>query len=371
MNIQNPKISVNTNKIYCCLIFVFYLFTIQAVGQATHKEYDIKKLAEGVYSFTWKDPLQNPLEGNSLFIINDSDVVVVDACAWPSSAQIMINELKNLTSKPVRYVVNTHWHDDHVQGNFLYKQNWPDVEFIGHYNTRTDLVEQTLNKLPTIHNRFKDEKAVYEKWLRDGKDAKGKELDSARRKRVQSVVDFYNEMHDEYTKVKYVLPDLLVSDSITLYRGSRIIKIVWLGRGNTRGDIVLFLPKERIAATGDLVVYPVPFAFGSYYKEWIQALTRLDDLGADIYMPGHGFLEYDRSYIRQVKDLLTDLVTGVDTAVKEGLSLEETQKRITLTEWRKKFAGEDLTKQQAFDSFFLTPAIERAWHQAKGDKDIE
>lgn len=354
---------------FCCMVLVFCLY--QAVGQSTKKEYDIKRLSEGVYSFTWKDPLQNPLEGNSLFIINESDVVVVDACAWPSSAQTMINELKKLTSKPVRYVVNTHWHDDHVQGNFLYKQNWPDVEFIGHYNTRIDLIEQLINKFPSRLSGFKDEKTVYEKWLKDGKDPSGKELDSARRKRVQGVADLYNQMYTEYTKVKHVVPDLLVSDSLTLYRGSRTIKILWLGRGNTRGDIVLFLPKEKIVATGDLVVFPAPFAFESYYREWIQTLARLDDLGADVYVPGHGFVEYDRSYIRQVKALLTDLVTGVDKAVKEGLSLEETQKRITLTEWRIKFAGEDPTKLQAFDNFFIAPAIERAWHLARGDKDVE
>jgi glyoxylase-like metal-dependent hydrolase (beta-lactamase superfamily II) len=179
-------------------------------------------------------------------------------------------------------------------------------------------------------------------------------------------VDFYIETYAEYTKVKHVLPDHLVSDSITLYRGSRIIKILWLGNGNTRGDIVVFLPKEKIVATGDLVVFPIPFLFESYYKEWTQTLTRLDNLGAEIYMPGHGFIEYDKSYLRQVKGLLTDLVAEVDKAVKEGLSLEETQKRITLPEWRKKFAGEDANKQQVFDQFVLAPGIEGAWHQAKG-----
>ncbi|HLK27275.1 MAG TPA: MBL fold metallo-hydrolase [Puia sp.] len=354
-----------------CLLFCLVFGKAALAQQHTKKEYDIKKLAEGVYSFTWKDPLQNPIEGNSLFIINESDVVVVDACQWPSSAQTMINELKKLTPKPVRYVINSHWHDDHVQGNFLYKQNWPDVEFIGHINTRTDLTEQTINKFPTILKRFKDEKAVYEKWIKDGKDPNGKELDSARKKRIQDVIDFYDETYDEYSHVKYVLPDLLISDSIVLYRGDRVIKVLWLGRGNTRGDVVTFLPKEKIAATGDLVVYPIPFAFGSYYKEWIEALGRLEALDANIYMPGHGFVEYDKGYVRQVKDLLTDLLGEVNQSVKEGMTLEETKKKVLLPDWKKKFAGDDLTRQRAFDDFFLAPGVEGAWHQAKGDKEGE
>lgn len=371
---NNPKYSISASPYLslCCIVFAFFCLATPALAQSTPKKYDLKKLAEGVYSFAWSEPFTNPVEGNSLFIINENDVLVVDACWWPSSAQLMIDELKKLTTKPVRYVISTHWHDDHVNGNFLYKKYWPGVEFIAHYNSRIDFVDQIVNKLPTILQRYKDEPAPFEKWLKDGKDSNGKALDSGRRNRIQSLVDFYSQAYAEYKKVDYnVLPDHLISDSLVLHRGNRVIKILWLGRGNTRGDIVVFLPKEKIVATGDLVVSPTPFAFGSYYKDWAQVLNRLEKLDANIYLPGHGLVQYDKSYIQQVRGLLIDLVNEVDKAVKEGLSLEETKKRVTLPEWRRKFAGEDAVKQQTFDNFFLAPAVERAWYQAKGDKKGE
>src|SRR5512144_2408722 len=93
------------------------------------KPYEVVRLAEGVYAFLWKDPLQNVVESNSLFVINDQDVLVVDTGIVPSTARVMAEELKKLTDRPVRYVVNTHWHDDHHGGNEVYRELWPSVEF--------------------------------------------------------------------------------------------------------------------------------------------------------------------------------------------------------------------------------------------------
>ena len=369
MKISHRKVNTRSKKIMYCLLFAFTFYSIQSNAQSAIKGYEVKKLAEGVYSFVWKEPAQNPIESYSLFVINQEDVVVVDACWWPSATELMIKELKKLSNKPVKYVINTHWHNDHLSGNYVYKKYWPGVEFIAHTSSRKDYQEQIVNERASILNRYKVEPAEYVKWLKEGKDATGKTLDSARRNRVQQVVDFYNQMTAEFLKVQFVLPDHLISDSFVLYRGDRIIKVLWLGRGNTRGDVVLFLPKEKIVATGDLVVSPIPFGFGSYYKEWIQVLSRLESLDANFYIPGHGPLLENKDYIRQLKDMLNELVTEVDKAVKEGLSFEEIQKRITLAEWRKKFAGEDPTLQRSFDAFFLLPSIEGAWHQAKGDKD--
>jgi len=120
--------------------------------------------------------MQNPVEGNSLFIINDKDVLVVDACLFPSSTRLMIRELKQLTAKPVRYVVNTHFHDDHNNGNFVYREFWPDVEFIVHRDTRTDIIEQVINVRDKDIQGLLDSQNKYEGWLNAGHDDCGKQL---------------------------------------------------------------------------------------------------------------------------------------------------------------------------------------------------
>lgn len=351
--------------------FLLWAVTTSVFAQLKPKEYDVKKLADGVYGFVWKDPMQNPIEGNSLFVINDEDVLVVDACIFPSSTRIMINELKKLTSKPVKWVVNTHWHDDHVNGDFVYKETWPGVEFIAQRNTRQEIIDKVINQRDTNIQNYKTQITQYSQLVKDGKYSNGKPIDSLTMNKFKEVIELFNRSIDEYQSVNYVTPTITFEDSIILYRGDRIIKIMCLGKGNTDGDAIIFLPKERIAATGDLFVYPIPFAFGSYYKEWVHTLEKVDSLPADILFPGHGFPQYDRNYIRQVRDVLKELVDEVDKAVADGLTLEETKKKITLPEWKKKFAGDDKMKQGAFDQFLIAPAVERAWHQAKGDKEGE
>ncbi|MBI5214473.1 MAG: MBL fold metallo-hydrolase [Ignavibacteriae bacterium] len=354
---------------FLLLLFIVLSFTLDAFSTPPPKEYEITKLAEGIYGFVWKEPLKDPIEGNSLFIINENDVVVVDAALFPTSTRLMISELKKLTSKPVRYVVNTHFHDDHVNGNFVYQEEWPSVEFISQRNTRTDIIEKVHKVRDEDIKGIEEGRNMYEQWLKTGKDNNGKELDEARKKRVQELVEFMKQGVIEYNTVKNSPLDITFDDSMMLYRGDRIIKLLWLGRGNTRGDCIIYLPKERIVATGDLLVSPVPFAFGSYYSEWITTLSKLDSLAADVLFLSHGSPQHDRMYLHQVQELLTSLVAEVGKSVASGATLEETQQRVTLSEWKEKFCMKDTKKERAYDSFFIAPAVERAYRQAKGEAE--
>src|SRR5690349_15106428 len=91
--------------------------------------FTVDKLADGVYAAIRTDPPGLMVDANSLFIVNDSDVVVVDA---PEASAEMIAALKTLTDKPVSYLVNTHWHDDHVIGNAVWRNAYPSIQFVGH-----------------------------------------------------------------------------------------------------------------------------------------------------------------------------------------------------------------------------------------------
>ncbi len=365
---QTIEVLMRTNYF---LFFLLISSSIPFVAFSTPppKEYEITKLADGVYGFVWKEPLKDPIEGNSLFIINEEDVLVVDASLFPSSTKLMIRELKKLTSKPVRYVVNTHFHDDHVNGNFVYKEEWKQVEFISQRNTRADIIDKVHNVRDKDIKGIEESRDMYEQWLKTGKDNNGKELDEARKKRVEDMFEFLQQGVAEYNTVKDSPLDIAFSDSLILYRGDRIIKLLWLGRGNTRGDCIIHLPKERITATGDLLVYPVPFAFGSYYSEWITTLSKMDSLDSDVLFLSHGSPQHDRTYLHQVQGLLRGLVDEVGKAVASGATLEETQQRVTLADWKEKFCMKDAKKERAFDSFFLAPAVERAYRQAKGEAE--
>lgn len=369
--LQSARVIRTGITLLCALTAPGLSTPVLAADELAPKEYDVVRLAEGVHGIVWREPLRDPIEGNALIVINDEDVLVVDAALFPSTARRMAGEVQKLTKKPVRYVVNTHWHDDHHGGNQVYRELWPEVQFISHRHTRTDAIEQSHDPRPENIERLRKRVPDFERWLETGEDDDGKPVDDARRKRIENAIVFYGTAIDELESIEATPPDLSFEDAVVLHRGERTIEIRWLGLANTRGDVVVYLPRERIVASGDIIVHPIPFGFGSYYGDWVDTLGRIDALEADVIFPGHGEVQHDRDYVHRLQALLEDLVEQVDAAVAEGASLEETQARVTLADWQDRFAGDDDVKQRSFAAFFVTPAVERAWRQAMGEPDTQ
>jgi cyclase len=165
------------------------------------------------------------------------------------------------------------------------------------------------------------------------------------------------------------LPTLLVADSLTLVRGNREIEIRYLGIGNTRGDLVVHLPKEGIAVTGDLAILPMQFALGSYIRPWIDTLDRVAELGAETWVPGHGPVQHDASYLGTVRDVLRTIDREVADGMAGGLSLEELKATLDVPEYRKRAGAEDGLRREWFDTYFLAPAIERSFAGRSGEPE--
>src|SRR5262249_47735792 len=121
-------------------LFLTIFFVIMQVDSFAHENadqtvaanFEVQKLAEGVYAVIRKDLPGFMVDANNVFIINDDDVIVVDSNGAPSITKEVLAALGKLTNKPVKYVINTHYHDDHIRGNQVYKNAFPGVEFIAH-----------------------------------------------------------------------------------------------------------------------------------------------------------------------------------------------------------------------------------------------
>ena len=333
----------------------FLIALLLAAPALADDSYDVVKLADGVYALEWREKPIHP-EPNVLFIINEKDVVVVDTSMFPSTAKTIIGEIRKLTPKPVRYVVNTHWHDDHIFGNAEFRDAWPGVEFIAHPNTRTDAAEQAFSAIA-------EDVKTNTKRLEEFRAMLKTDLTPEKRKRVEYLLDVYEHYQREIPNVRTMLPDVLVTDSLTLDRSPRTIEIHFLGRGNTRGDLVVWLPKEKILATGDLVVAPAPFGIGSFYSDWIGTLDKLTKFDAATVFLSHGPLQHDFTYVRSLRDLLQTLVDQVKAEVAKGATLDEVKQRVTLAAWKEHLSN-DLEKR-SFDAFFVQPAVEGAYQQLK------
>src|ERR1700677_5028566 len=168
-------------------LLVIPCLAANAVVLADSSHFTITQVVPGVYAVLGKNGPNN----NAAFIVNDSDVVVIDSHTRPSWAREVIGEIKKVTDKPVRYVINTHWHEDHVQGNQAYVEAFgPAVTVIQQDLTR----EEMLANLPSglVQARTTDtprDIARMEKLLSDGKDAEGKPLTDKTRLDLQHQLD--------------------------------------------------------------------------------------------------------------------------------------------------------------------------------------
>ncbi|HVR96544.1 MAG TPA: MBL fold metallo-hydrolase, partial [Thermoanaerobaculia bacterium] len=158
-------------------------------------------------------------------------------------------------------------------------------------------------------------------------------------------------------------PTRTVADRLTLQRPGRTIEILHLGAGHTAGDLVVWLPKERIAISGDLVVWPVPLVGHpqSRVAEWGATLEKLLALDPKVIVPGHGPVLRDDSYPRRMIVLFATIVAQVRDAAGRGETLEQARKSVDLAAQRKTFAGDSKLRGFFFDRYVAGPAVESAY----------
>jgi glyoxylase-like metal-dependent hydrolase (beta-lactamase superfamily II) len=335
-------------------------FPTGAGAQAVPR-YSVEKLADGVHAVIYNSDID--VEGNTLIVINDEDVFVVDSNAGITTARATIAEVRKLTPKPVRYVVNTHWHDDHVFGNQAYADAYPGVEFIAHPLTRQDIVNHAFASNTFVLDLIEADIHRLEGYLKTGVYRDGKPVAGELEARIRNYLANRREAFADRRAFRPVVPTVDVADALTMKRGTREIQIRFLGRGNTRGDLVVYLPAERIVATGDLVVYPVPYATNVYATDWVKTLDALMALPAATVLPGHGPVMRDWTYVRRVKDTLESHLSAVRDAKKQSLSLTRTQEVVQLPEIRDSFVAGNEPRRAGYEAFFRPTLVRNAWEE--------
>src|SRR5215467_5687882 len=333
-----------------------------------NEEYDLQKVADGVYSFIAPESDSGVVQSNCTVIIGEDAALVADTGQFPSLAARMVADIKKLTNKPVRYVVNTHWHFDHVWGNGVFRSAYPGVAIISTEFTRELVEDQGPKVLSTQPAENKKQVAEYRKFVAEGKYPSGRAISEGSKRSLTRLADTLEHIDAEFPLTAHTPPTIGFEKELTINLGKREVKVMWLGRANTGGDAILWLPDAKVLVTGDVVVYPSPFATGSYMSEWPVVIEKMIDINAGTIIPGHGPVMHDVSYLRTLVELFQALASQVKLAVSQGLSLEDTRKRVTLPEFKDRFASFASTDLWSKDGFatFLQGAVDRAYQEATG-----
>ena len=230
-------------------------------------------LAEGAYAAIAK-PGDRASVGNAGFVIGSDGVLVVDAFATPEAAQELSAEIRRLTRSPVRWVVNTHYHLDHVGGDSVFVKQGALI--LAHENVRAWVRTENLKWRAEIKP---EEKAMLAALL---------------------------------------LPDVVYRDGLTLWLGGRAVEIL-TRPGHTGGDSVVFFPAGNVVFAGDLFwKETVPNLVDANTRDWMKTVEGfLADHPASRFVPGHGEVGAALD-VRYFRDYLVGLRSTVERGLAEG-----------------------------------------------------
>jgi cyclase len=291
-----------------------------------------EKVAEGVYFGTGTGSFSTP--ANNPVIINDNDVLTIDPGITPAGARALIADIKTLTDKPVKFIVDSHYHYDHAHGNQIFG---PDITLIGHNMTRArlageygDVLKQVTyaTNVPPIQGRIENLK----KQL-------AAETDPQQKAVLERQIASQQLHWDQEQEVKVTPPTTTFPNSMTLYRGSREIRLMYLGRGHTDTDIVVYLPRERVVCTGDLMEGVISYGGDAFFDDWPGTLDKLMALDFDTVLPGHGQMFHGKQHIQVFQQYLRDITKQVAALRAQGVSVEDAAKKVDMTAYSKEFPG--------------------------------
>jgi cyclase len=332
------------------LLAISIWFLAAAAPMFAQPERTVTKLSEGVYEIEHRQGGG----GNTTVIIGDRQVFVVDTCFLPSAAREDIAQIRQWTDKPVSFVLNTHFHNDHNFGNRIYMDAFPALTVIAHVETKKEMDRFGPGSLRREEKDSYGNQKTLQTMLETGKMQDGRVLSDDDKKEIKDLLAQAPKIIAELKNVQFQSATLTFEHGFSVDLGNREVQVKFLGRGNTPGDAVVYLPKEKIVVAGDLVDYPLPNVFDGYPSEWSQTLQNLAQLDANTIVPGHGPILRDKTYIYLLRDLMQSAVDQVNEKLRQTApamfqTVDDVKGTVDLTPFRQRFAGNDADLAAAFD----------------------
>ncbi len=291
-----------------------------AAASGSEPAYRLEKVAEGVYCATSTETAYYVT--NSAIVVGDESVLVVDSGATPSGARALVQAVRTVTDRPIRYLVDTHFHFDHAFGNAAFG---PDTVVVSHEATRALLGPEALRG--RTYRGFVDPLPSRVEQLRAQAAA---EPSAEKRRDLAAQAESLEAYARELATLTLVPPRLTFSERASVDLGHREVQLLFLGRGHTAGDVVVFLPRERILCSGDFFNGYIGYMGDAYVDEWADSLDRLARLDFETVIPGHGAPFTGKARIALVQACLRDLWRQAADLRRAGVPADAAAPRIDL-----------------------------------------
>lgn len=286
---------------------------------AGSKYFQLKEVASGVFAAICV-PDSGSLGNASIVDLGDA-TLVVDTTINLQAAKDLRTAAEWLTGRPVTYVLNTHWHSDHTYGNQVFA---PEARFFSTVKTReimtgllADRYKEHLTKVDEMHASLDE----YEHGLESEQDQK---IAEQLRWEIKSDREYLRTLPE----ARLTAADVTFEDEMQLHGSKRSVRLITYGGGHTQSDAFVYFPEEKLAIIGDLVLsgYHLTMSHANPW-EWLKILDRIEELGIETIVPGHGdvctieTLRGAREYLQYMIGLAAEL--GPDDASVESAVIPE------------------------------------------------
>jgi glyoxylase-like metal-dependent hydrolase (beta-lactamase superfamily II) len=318
------------------------------------------KIAPHIYMF--HAPLSSgpaPL-ANEMLIEQTDGLVLVDAGKTRGAGERIVALIRSISSKPVKAVIITHCHPDHVLGLGPIVEAWPKAAIVESRDTlacieRND--DDSYKGIPRTRGGSAERDQKRAAGLRAyaaqlGPNLTDPKLSAAERRGWADVVGVLDQRIADERGTYLVMPTVTFTDTYKIDDPLAPVEARFLGRAHTDGDVVVWAPRQRVVATGDVVVWPIPFT-GSRVFEWPGTLRAIERLRPLIVVPGHGVVLRGTAYIERMAVALTAFGKMAE-GLLAGPEIPDDQvlDKIGVSAQKQAFAGNDPWRRLWFDQYF-------------------
>jgi glyoxylase-like metal-dependent hydrolase (beta-lactamase superfamily II) len=352
------------------VIIVIAGLQLWPAGRATANpfEYTWQQLAPDVWGAIRRDPFELPQEGNSVVVLTQEGVVVFDAGGSPAMGEAIVAKVRDLTDKPITHVIISHWHGDHMRGLQSMTDAFPRVQVLAHPQAR-DFIASTQDRWATrrVSMAPNIRKAVTNA-LASNQDLSGRPLIDEERGWLQAGLAHVDQLDRENTRTTYVVPNATFEGRLTLYLGGKEIQFLHPGKAHTAGDLIMWLPQDRLVATGDIVTGPIPLMPSPYTHGYVDVLARIKALGFKTLVPGHGLVAHDAQYVDLLADTIRTVSAQMKASVAQGLTQDAAVARIDFSSVEYRFTHGDPFLTNRFHDYIASAGLLEAAYAAETGK---
>lgn len=276
------------------------------------RHFNCVPLAEGIYVLEAKE--QGGAMSNAGLIDMGDHTLIFDTFNTPQAGKDLREAALYFFNQPIKYIINSHWHGDHVRGNQYFSE-----ELIVSSSTTKELMMKTQ---PEWLNRMRNLLPNLEEDILKLNASLDHEHHTLKQKELSSELSYLLEIKESILTLKVTLPQLTYDRKITLHGSARTVELLSVGAAHTDCDTILYSPSDSIAFVGDIVaVHNHPLLVDGDPISWLEALTFIESLNVDLLVPGHGPAA-SSPYIQQIRQYINDLISISKQMVVENALMD-------------------------------------------------